>query len=48
MPHTSMALDTLRTNPPREILYHDHCSWLLQRFPSVSGPVVHEVIMLIW
>ena len=34
MPHTSMALDTLRTNPPRQTLYTDHCSWLLQRFPN--------------
>jgi hypothetical protein len=24
---------TLRTNPPHPPLYHDHCSWLLQRLP---------------
>src|SRR5215831_8785619 len=24
----------LRTHPPHQILYHDHCSWLLQRFPN--------------
>jgi hypothetical protein len=22
------------SNPPRQILYHDHCSWLMQRFPN--------------
>src|SRR5262249_49372441 len=29
-----------RTNPPRQTLYHDHCSWLLQRF--LNATFVHE------
>src|SRR5438105_7052168 len=25
------------SNPPRQILYHDHCSWLMQRFLSTRN-----------
>src|SRR5215471_12161132 len=34
---------TLRSNPPRQALYHDHCSCLLQRFLS-TNPVLGDML----
>jgi feruloyl esterase len=34
----------MRTNPPRQTLYHDHCRWLLQRFLRAhGGKIIHYV-----
>jgi hypothetical protein len=34
----------MRTNPPRQTLYHNHCSGLLQRFPKPAKPEPNRII----